>query len=131
MILDVLAHGAAILYEKHSIFLPIRIVALEYTEKLFQEVGILLHVRHYVHLVKEDQAVQDREGWIVEDAREDDVLQIKQAVCEMDFPSYVFAVELDDFFEFGRVGEVLAMVRAVRGEVGVVCDMISGVLGMQ
>lgn len=63
--------------------------------------------------MEEDQTVEDGEGRVIEEPREDNVLEIEKAVGIVDLSANVWVVDFDDFLEFGRVREVLSVVCAM------------------
>lgn len=79
-------------------------------------------------MVEEYEGVEDAECGVVEDAGENNVFEVLQAICVMDFPLDVLVLNLDDFFKFGLVVEVLSVIGLVQGEVWVVCDMSARVV---
>lgn len=74
-----------------------------------------------VDLVEEDEGIKDGESGVVEDASEYDIFEVEQAVGVVDLAADLVMGDGNDLLEFGRVGEVLAVVGAVGWEVGVVC----------
>lgn len=83
-----------------------------------------------VDLVEEDKRVQDGEGWVVEYAGENNVLEILQAVCIMDLPLDIVVLYPDYLLELGLVGEVMSVVGFVQWEVGVVWVLLADVCGV-
>ena len=76
-----------------------------------------------IDLVEEYERVEDTECGVVENARENNVLEILEAVCVVDLPFYVVVLDLHNFLKFGLIVEVLSVVGFVQGKVWVVCVM--------
>lgn len=75
---------------------------------------------HNVDLVEEDKRVENGEGRVVEDACEDDVFNILEAVGVVDLFADVRFFDVDHFFETRGVREVLPVVCFVGGEIGII-----------
>lgn len=77
---------------------------------------------HNIDLVEENQAVQHAESRVIKNARKNHVLEVEKTVRPVDLVADVLVLYGNNFLEFGRIGEVLAMIRAVRWKVGIVCN---------
>lgn len=54
--------------------------------------------------MEEYERVEDREGGVIENAREHNVFQVLEPICVMNLSLNVVILDIDDFFEFGLVG---------------------------
>jgi hypothetical protein len=63
-----------------------------------------------VNLVEEYERVENTECRIVEDARENNILEILEAVRVVYLPFYVFVLYPHDLLELGLVREVLSVI---------------------
>lgn len=66
-----------------------------------------------IYLVKVDERVENRESGIVENASENNVLEILQPVRVVDFLAYGLVFDFNNLLELGFVGEVLPVVGLV------------------
>lgn len=62
----------------NGIFLSLRVLlrSAKDAEKLLKKCCICVQMRHDVNLVEEDEGVENRESWVVQDPGEYDVLEI-------------------------------------------------------
>lgn len=86
-----------------------------------------LHVRRvvlqplcYIHLMVEDERVEDAKGRIVEDTRQHDVFEILQPICIVNALPDAGVLNLDHFLEPRFVGQELAMLGFVQRKIRVV-----------
>ena len=80
-----------------------------------------MQVLNNVDLMEEDKRVENREGGVVEDARQYNVFEILQAVGGVDLSFYRLIFDSDHFLKLGLIGEILSVVSLVEWEVWVVC----------
>lgn len=120
--LDVLRNRAAVLNEQHRLLLLCHVLLLvaKYRKQLPQEALVGNDVVDNIDLVEEDEGIEDGEGGIVKYARKHDIFQVQQPIGVVDFPFDFDVLNLDDLLELGSIGEILAMVCAMGGEVGVI-----------
>jgi len=99
--LYVFRDGGAVGDEEHSILLAL-LVGIRRTEdgeEFGEECDIGLYVVDNVDLVEENQRVEDGEGGVVQDAGQDDVFEVLQAVYVVDLPLDLGILDFDDFSE--------------------------------
>jgi hypothetical protein len=66
-----------------------------------------------IDLVEEYERVEDTEGGVIENARENNVLEVLQPVCVVDLPLYALLLDSYNLFELGFVGEILSVIGLV------------------
>lgn len=121
--LQALCYCATLLNEQDGIFFALQILLFgaKYAEQLFQERKIRLQMLDDVDLVEKNERIENREGGIVENARQYDVFEVLQTVRRVDLSFYRFVLDFDHFLKFGLVGEILSMVCLMQWKVRVVC----------
>ena len=104
---------------------PVRID--EEVDDLAEEAHVVLHMVDDVNLIEDDARVEHIERRVVEDAREDDVLEELQPVRVVHLLLHARVVQRDRLVEVGGRAQKVAVVRLVRRELGVVCREMSGI----
>ena len=126
--LHILAHSAAVLNEENGILLLLctrRVCASKDLEKRAQEIRGGMQMIDDVDLIVEDETVQNGKSRIVQDPRKNHVLEIKKTIGPVDLVADVLILNRNNFFELGRVGKILTVVRTMRGEVRVICELLA------
>lgn len=120
--LQVLRDSCALMEKLHRVILSlsVRIPRVEDTKELFQEGGICLDMVHNVDLVEEDQRVEDREGWIVENPSQDHVFQVLQPPSTPNLSSNKRIFDWDHLLVPRLVRKILPVIRFVGREFRIV-----------
>lgn len=76
--LQILRNSSALVKELHGIILALQICVprVENREEFFQEGSIRLNVIHYLHLIEENQRVEDRKCWVIQYSSQHHIFQI-------------------------------------------------------
>lgn len=121
--LECFGYGCALVEESHSVILlhGVHATGTKQSKKLIQKGRALLEMLNDVDLVEEDEGVENRKGWVIEDSGKNDVFQVLQSPCVADFAQDYGIFDGDHFLESVAVVEILAMVCLVGREFGVIC----------
>ena len=99
--LQSLCDQAALVEEEHSIFLAsgVYIAGIKHSEQFLEKGGVELDVTDNVDLVEEDERVEHGKGRIVQDARQDHILEVLQSPRASDFSANHWIPDGNDFLE--------------------------------
>lgn len=111
--------------ELHSVVFALGVGTsrVENRKELAEEGGVGLDVVYDFHLVEKDQGIEHRKRRVVQDSRQDHVLQVLQSPGTPDLPANQRILYRNNFLVARLVCEILPMVRFVSGELGIVCDI--------
>ena len=96
-------------------------------DDLAGEAHVVLQVVDDVDLVEDDARVEHVGRWVVEDAREDDVLEELHPVRVVRLLLRTRVVQRDRLVGAGGRAQEVTVVRIVRRDLGVVCREMSGI----